>query len=192
MNSTADRQGTTSAVQSALDAAQRERDEIVQRRDEVDQLIARLQQIVDGHAGTGTDPRPATRTSRTPPATTWSKKAGKKTTAAEQAAATASTQTATKKTSANKAGRTTSPARRGRPPAGEVSRSDRLVQVIAESDQPLTTGEVRSRLQHDEPQVSSKVVSASLSYAQRKGRIRRTDDRRWMATPDQTGSSQTR
>lgn len=196
MNSTAASRGTTSAVQSALDAAQRERDELVQRRDEVDQLIARLQPVVEGHAGTDTARRSAKRTGRTPPATTLSKtsrkKTGKNTAAAKPASATASTQTSSKKTSANKAGRTTSPARRGRNPASEVSRSDRLVQVIAESDQPLTTAEVRSRLQHDEPQVSSKVVSASLSYAQRKGRIRRTDDRRWMATPDETGSSQTR
>lgn len=192
MNSTAARRGTTSAVQSALDAAQRERDEIVQRRDEIDQLIAWLQQIVNGHAGTESARRSAKRTGRKAPATTSSKTTGKKTAAAKQASATASTQTSPKKTPANKAGRTTSPARRGRPPASEVSRSDRLVQVIAESDQPLTTAEVRSRLQHYEPQVSSKVVSASLSYAHRKGRIRRTDDRRWMATPHETGSSQKR
>lgn len=63
-----------------------------------------------------------------------------------------------------------------------MSRSDRVVQVVAESNEPLTTGEVRSRLQQYEPDVSSKLASASLSYAQRKGNIRKTENGRWVAT----------
>lgn len=134
MDSTAAREGTTSAVQSALDAAYRERDEVVRRLEEVDRLIPRLQRVVDGRVGA--------------------------------------------------AGRKTTTGRRGRPPTGEVSRSDRVVQVVAESDQPLTTGEVRSRLQRYEPEVSSKLVSASLSYAQRRGRVRRNTDNRWVAAAE--------
>lgn len=156
MDSTAAREGTTSAVQSALDAAYREREEVVRRLEEVDQLIPRLQRVVDGHVGT-VGQRSTKRTARTHTATN----SGKKTTKA--------------------AGPKTTTARRGRPPAGEVSRSDRVVQVVAESDQPLSTGEVRSRLQQYEPGVSSKLVSASLSYAQRRGGIRRNEDNRWVA-----------
>ncbi len=157
MDSTAAREGTTSAVQSALDAAYREREEVVRRLEEIDRLIPRLERVVDGHAGTAGQ-RSTKRTARKQTATTSGKKTTKKA-----------------------AGRKTTTARRGRPPAGEVSRSDRVVQVVAESEQPLTTGEVRSRLQQYEPEVSSKLVSASLSYAQRRGRIRRTDDSRWVA-----------
>lgn len=154
MDSTAAREGTTSAVQSALDAAYRERDEVIRRLEEVDQLIPKLERVVDGPAGTG-GRRSTKRTPRKQTATTSGKKAATKS-----------------------AGRKP---RRGRPPAGEVSRSDRVVQIVAESDQPLTTGEVRSRLQQYEPEVSSKLVSASLSYAQRRGRIRRTNDNRWVS-----------
>lgn len=156
MDSTAAREGTTSAVQSALDAAYRERDQVVRRLEEVDQLIPRLQRVVDGHAETAHQ-RSTTSTARKQTAT----KSGKKTTKA--------------------GGRQRTTARRGRPPAGEVSRSDRVVHIVAESDQPLTTGEVRALLQHYEPEVSSKLVSASLSYAQRRGRIRRNADNRWVA-----------
>lgn len=155
MDSTAAREGTTSAVQSALDAAYRERDEVIRRLEEVDQLIPTLERVVDGHAGTG-GRRSTKRTARKQTATASGRKATTKS-----------------------AGRKTT--RRGRPPAGEVSRSDRVVQIVAESDQPLTTGEVRSRLQQYEPDVSSKLVSASLSYAQRRGRIQRTNDNRWVS-----------
>lgn len=164
MDSAAAREGTTSAVQSALDAAYREREEVVQRLEEVDRLIPRLERVVGDRVGTGSQ-RSTKRTARKQTATSSRKKT-------------------TKKAAGRKA-----PARRGRPPAGEVSRSDRVVQVIAESDQPLATGEVRSRLQQYEPEVSSKLVSASLSYAQRRGRIRRTDDSRWVSASSEAGSS---
>jgi hypothetical protein len=56
-----------------------------------------------------------------------------------------------------------------------------VVELIQKADRPLTTGEVRAHLLEHEPAVTSKLVSASLSYAQRKGRIRKTNDGRWVA-----------
>jgi hypothetical protein len=61
-----------------------------------------------------------------------------------------------------------------------MGRTDRVVQIIAEADRPLTTGDVRSKLSEHEPDVTSKLVSASLSYAQRKERIRKSTDGRWV------------
>lgn len=159
-------------MQSALDAAHRERDEVARRLDHVDHLIARLQQAVDNGAGTATDKQPAEPAGQKQAAKRSGKRTAPKTTK----------QGSTKEGSAKTAGRKTPAGRRGRPPAGEVSRSDRVVQVVAESEEPLTTGEVRWRLQQYEPDVSSKLASASLSYAQRKGAIRKTDSGRWVAT----------
>jgi hypothetical protein len=175
---------TATAVQSALDAAHQEREALAQRLEEVDQLIANLQQAADGGPGAPTRQQ-RQRTARSGRKRSTKKAAGK------QGQRKQTTKTSKKTTTAGTQARrkTTGGARRGRPPAGEVGRTDRMVKLIAEADQPLSTGEVRSRLQQYEPEVTSKLVSASLSYAQRKGRIQRSADGRWAAASGAVGTA---
>jgi hypothetical protein len=105
------------------------------------------------------------------------KKAGaKKASAKKTGAKTATPGRATKASGTPTSRKTTGSAARQ-----EVGRIDRVVELIQKADRPLTTGEVRAHLLEHEPAVTSKLVSASLSYAQRKGRIRKTNDGRWVA-----------
>ena len=105
------------------------------------------------------------------------KKAGaKKASAKKTGAKTATLGRATKASGTPTSRKTTGSAARQ-----EVGRIDRVVELIQKADRPLTTGEVRAHLLEHEPAVTSKLVSASLSYAQRKGRIRKTNDGRWVA-----------
>lgn len=158
---------TTQALRSALEAARRERDALTERLATVDQLIADLDSAVSGGA--------------TAPA---GKRAGRK----------AAGKRAGRKTSAKRATRKSAAKRRGKKATSKAStrkrtarkrqgpgRTDRVVEIVSSAGQPLTTGDVRARLQQEEPKVSSKLVSAALTYAQRKGRIGKTDDGRWSA-----------
>jgi len=134
--------------------------------------------------------------------TASAKKAGAKKTGAKKASAkkTGAKKAGAKKASAKKAGVKKSGAKAATPGRAtkasgtptsrkttgsaarqEVGRIDRVVELIQKADRPLTTGEVRAHLLEHEPAVTSKLVSASLSYAQRKGRIRKTNDGRWVA-----------
>lgn len=185
---------TESALRSALDAAYRERESLTQRLDEVDQLIADLSQAAEGSGEAPTQRRsaqPAGRTSTTKAtkkaakrsaAKKGAKKGGKKSAKRAQRKAT------TKRAAKRAAG--TSTRRRSASGGDGIGRTDRVVYLIAGADQPLSTGEVRSQLSNYEPDVTSKLVSASLSYAERKGRIRRTDDGRWVPVEAQ-GSGET-
>lgn len=145
---------TSKALNEALDAARRERETLAQRLAAVDDLIASLAAAAQ-HEGSGAgrssgSARKATR-----------KKAGKKTTR--------------KRSSAKKSGG--KPRTRKRQ---ETGRTDRVIDIVTTSKAPLSTGEVRSKLSSAEPDVSSKLVSAALSYAQKKGRIKRASDGRWV------------
>lgn len=183
---------TESALRSALDAAYRERESLTQRLDEVDQLIADLSQVAEGSGQTPTrqrrSPRPTGRTRTTKAATkkgtkkSAAKAAKKGTKASAKKSAKRAQRKATTKRAAKRATGTT---RRGASGGDGIGRTDRVVYLIAGSDQPLSTGEVRAQLSNYEPDVTSKLVSASLSYAERKGRIRRTDDGRWVTVDAQ-------
>lgn len=173
---------TESALRSALEAAYRERESLTQRIDEVDQLIADLSQAAEGSGQAPTRQARATRQtgrkSSTRAATTKgtkksAKKGGKK--SAKRAQRKATTKRAAKRSARTSTGRGS--------PGGEggMGRTDRVVYLIADAAEPLSTGEVRAQLSEYEPGVTSKLVSASLSYAERKGRIRRVDDGRWVA-----------
>lgn len=162
---------TTSALRSALDAARHERQALAERIDEVDQLIADLAQAAQNSAEAPQRQRSA------------GKRTGRKATGTRS----------TRKQAAKKAGKKSSrraATRQGRKATTrgssqtrqEPGRTDRVVALVDEADGPLTTAEVRSRLASHEPDVSSQVVSASLSYARRKGRITKTDDGRWTST----------
>jgi hypothetical protein len=189
MDPTAASTDTASALQSALDAAYREREALSQRLDEVDRLIADLSQAAEGSSAAAsrsprTTQRPsAARTGTTKKTTRKSAKKGvtkgqrrKATTTGQRKAATTSQRKAAAKKGAER-----SAARKQSGGTGqEMGRTDRVVQIIAEADRPLTTGDVRSKLSEHEPDVTSKLVSASLSYAQRKERIRKSTDGRWV------------
>lgn len=173
---------TESALRSALEAAYREREALTQRLDEVDQLIADLSQAAEGSGEAPTRQQSAarqagrkrtTKAAATKGAKKGAKKAGKKSAKRAQ-------RTATTKRAAKRAGRA-STTQGGASGGDGIGRTDRVVRLIADADEPLSTGDVRSRLSEYEPGVTSKLVSASLSYAERKGRIRRNDDGRWVA-----------
>ncbi len=178
---------TESALRSALDAAYRERESLTQRLDEVDQLIADLSQAAEGSGEAPTRqrraPRPASRTGTKTAAKKGTKKSGAKTAkkgtkaSGRKSAKRAQRKATTKRAAKRATGASTT--RRGSGGDG-IGRTDRVVYLIAGADQPLSTGEVRSQLSNYEPDVTSKLVSASLSYAERKGRIRRTEDGRWV------------
>lgn len=186
---------TESALRSALDAAHRERESLTQRLDEVDQLIADLSQAAEGSGEAPTSqrrsPRRAGRTGTTKAAAKKgtkksAAKAAKKGTKAsgKKSAKRAQRKAATKRAAKRATG--TSTTRRGASGGDGIGRTDRVVYLIAGADQPLSTGEVRAQLSNYEPDVTSKLVSASLSYAERKGRIRRTDDGRWVPVDAQS------
>lgn len=182
---------TESALRSALEAAYREREALTQRLDEVDQLIADLSQAAEGSGEAPTRQQRSTRQAGRKSAATAStksatkaakgtkkgaksaKKSGKK--SAKRAQRKATTKRAAKRPTG------TSTAQRGTSGGEGIGRTDRVVYLIAGASEPLSTGEVRTQLSEYEPGVTSKLVSASLSYAERKGRIRRTDDGRWVA-----------
>lgn len=147
-----DSEQTMKALQSALQAARRERAAITDRLAEVDELIDRLAQV----AGNGATSPQAARGGPRP------RSAASRRRVSEQGA-----------------GRTGGRAYRRRQHGS--GRTDRIVELVAGAEHPLTTGEVRARLRRHEPDVTSQLVSASLAYAERKGRVRRTDDRRWIA-----------
>ncbi|PSO46837.1 MAG: hypothetical protein BRC32_06050 [Actinobacteria bacterium QS_8_72_14] len=128
------------------------------------------------------------------------KKAGAKKSGAKKAGAkkASAKKTGVKKTGAKAAtpgratkasGTPTSRKTTGSAAGQEVGRIDRVVELIQKTDRPLTTGEVRAHLLEHEPAVTSKLVSASLSYAQRKGRIRKTNDGRWVAGGEAASST---
>lgn len=112
------------------------------------------------------------------------KKAGAKKASAKKAARGSASKATAKRTGKQTARKSTGSTRG----SGDVGRTDRVVQLIAEADRPLTTGEVRSLLLQHEPAVTSKLVSASLSYAERKGRIRKSNDGRWVAATSSSAS----
>lgn len=180
---------TESALRSALDAAYRERESLTQRLDEVDQLIADLSQAAEGSGEAPTQRRSASPAGRTGTTKTTAKKGAKKSAkkgakkGAKKSAKRAQRKAATKRAAKRAAG--TSTRRRSASGGDGIGRTDRVVYLIAGADQPLSTGEVRSQLSNYEPDVTSKLVSASLSYAERKGRIRRTDDGRWVPVQPQ-------
>lgn len=180
---------TESALRSALEAAYRERESLTQRLDEVDQLIADLSQAAEGSGEAPTQQRSAQSAGRT--GTTKAAKKGTKKSAAKKgtkrsgkkSAKRAQRKATTKRAAKRSTG--TSTRRRSASSGDGIGRTDRVVYLIAGADQPLSTGEVRSQLSNYEPDVTSKLVSASLSYAERKGRIRRTDDGRWVPVATQ-------
>lgn len=203
---------TATALRSALDAAYRERQALSQRLDEVDQLITDLSQAAEGSADASTRPQRSGQSGRargtkaatkkaaagksaakkaTGKKTTAKKATTKKSTAKKSAAKKASGTRSQGKATTKRAGKRTARKSTGRSTGGgqDVGRTDRVVQLIAEAASPLTTGEVRSRLLQHEPAVTSKLVSASLSYAQRKGRIRKSSDGRWIAASGATSPS---
>lgn len=180
---------TESALRSALEAAYRERESLTQRLDEVDQLIADLSQAAEGSGQAPTQrssARSAGRKGTTKAATKAATKRETKTSAAKKGAKKSgkkSAKRAQRKATTKRAaqGATGTSSRRRSAGGGDgIGRTDRVVYLIAGANQPLSTGEVRSQLSNYEPDVTSKLVSASLSYAERKGRIRRTDDGRWV------------
>lgn len=189
---------TESALRSALDAAYRERESLTQRLDEVDQLIADLSQAAEGSGEAPARQRRSRRSTGRTGATKAAAKKGTKKGAAKAAKAAKKGTKASGKKSAKRAQRKattkraakratgTSTTRRGAGDGGGIGRTDRVVYLIAGADQPLSTGEVRAQLSNYEPDVTSKLVSASLSYAERKGRIRRTDDGRWVPVDAQS------
>lgn len=167
---------TTKALQSALDAAQRERQVLTERIDEIDQLIADLSQAAEHSAHAPERQRSAgKRTGRKAATKSAAKSAAKKSAKRGQRKSTASgtTKRSTRKTTSGGS---------KRQPRQQPGRTDRVVDLVTKAKEPLSTGEVRAQLTKHEPDVSSQVVSASLAYAQRKGRIRRTDDGRWTPT----------
>lgn len=182
---------TESALRSALDAAYRERESLTQRIDEVDQLIADLSQAAEGSGEAPTRQARATgqtgrKSSTKATAKKGTKKSAKKGT---KKSAKRAQRKATTKRAAKRAARTSTG--RGRGSGGNgIGRTDRVVYLIADASEPLSTGEVRAQLSEYEPGVSSKLVSASLSYAERKGRIRRVDDGRWVAIEQSAHSGQ--
>lgn len=177
---------TESALRSALDAAYRERESLTQRLDEVDQLIADLGQAAEGSGEAPTHQRRSTQSAGRTGTTKAAGKKGTKKSAAKKGAKKSgkkSAKRAQRKATTKRAAKRatgTSTSRRGASGGDGIGRTDRVVYLIAGADQPLSTGEVRSQLSNYEPDVTSKLVSASLSYAERKGRIRRTDDGRWV------------
>jgi hypothetical protein len=154
---------TTQALQAALDAARQEREELADRLATVDQLVADLSDAVG--AGGRTAPARRGRKAAT-------KRAGRK-----AAAKRATRKRAGKRTTRKAAGRKRTTRRAGKRQG--AGRTDRVVEIVTGSARPLSTGDVRARLAQEEPQVSSKLVSAALTYAQRKGRIKRADGGRW-------------
>lgn len=198
MDPTAAAANTETALRSALNAANREREALAQRLDEVDQLIDDLSQAAEGSGEAptrqaGSVQRTGRKGTTKAAAKKGTKRGAKKgaakgaTKGAKKSAKRAQRKAATK--GAAKRATTTTTARR-RTSGGEgMGRTDRVVQLIAGASQPVSTGEVRTQLSDYEPGVTSKLVSASLSYAERKGRIRRTDDGRWVAVTSSSGSS---
>jgi hypothetical protein len=156
----ATRNDTTKALRAALNAARQEREELSERLTKVEQLITDLSVVLDSGAAA-----PSASRTRRPGRKATRKRAGRKTAAKRQ----------TRKQTTRKAAKRSAAKRQ---PAG---RTDRVVEIVNRAGQPMSTGDVRSRLSDTEPQVSSKLVSAALSYAQRKGRIGKTDDGRWTA-----------
>lgn len=178
---------TESALRSALDAAYRERESLTQRIDEVDQLIADLSQAAEGSGEAPTRQARATRqtgrkSSTKATATKGTKKSAKK-------SGKKSAKRGQRKATTKRAAKRASTGRRSTSGGNGIGRTDRVVYLIADAAEPLSTGEVRTQLSEYEPGVTSKLVSASLSYAERKGRIRRVDDGRWVAIeqPAQSG-----
>lgn len=202
MDPTAAAANTETALRSALNAANREREALAQRLDEVDQLIDDLSQAAEGSGEAptrqaGSVQRTGRKGTTKAAAKKGTKRGAKKGAAkgaakgakkgAKKSAKRAQRKAATK--GAAKRATSTTTARR-RTSGGEgMGRTDRVVQLIAGASQPVSTGEVRTQLSDYEPGVTSKLVSASLSYAERKGRIRRTDDGRWVAVTSSSGSS---
>lgn len=186
---------TESALRSALEAAYRERESLTQRLDEVDQLIADLSQAAEGSGQAPTQRRSARSAGRKGTTKAVAKKGAKKSAAkkgtkksGKKSAKRAQRKATTKRAAKRATGTST---RRPSASGGDgIGRTDRVVYLIAGANQPLSTGEVRSQLSNYEPDVTSKLVSASLSYAERKGRIRRTDDGRWVPV-DTPGSGDT-
>lgn len=203
MDPTAASTDTASALQSALDAAYREREALSQRLEEVERLIEDLSQAAGGSSAAArrsqrTTQRPTTRRTTKKAAGKGAQKTVKKgqrrtTTKGQRKSATSqrkATSTGQRKATTKKATKGTT---RKRTAGGgqEIGRTDRVVQIIADADRPLTTGDVRAKLSEHEPGVTSKLVSASLSYAQRKGRIRKGNDGRWVPAGQQAQAAST-
>jgi hypothetical protein len=143
---------TTKALEAALEAAYREREALTRRLETVEQLIDHLMRTAaESAAQPGAGGRGGTRTSRGASKRT-ARKAGAKRTGRK---------------TAKRAGR----GRRRQAPG----RTERVIEIVSTASEPLTTGDVRARLANEEPDVSSKLVSAALTYAARKGRIGRQD-----------------
>lgn len=150
---------TTKALEAALEAAYREQEALTRRLETVEQLIDHLS-------------RTATESATVRPAAEPARSRGGK-----RSAAGAARKRTGRKASAKRA-RTRSAKRSGRGRARQApGRTDRVVEIVNGADQPLSTGEVRAQLAQEEPEVSSKLVSAALTYAARKGRVRRHDGR---------------
>jgi hypothetical protein len=154
---------TTEALQAALDAARRERETLAERLSTVERVIADLNHAVQGGARGGAGRRAG-------------RKAAKKGATRKGAA-----KRGARKQTARKSARTGKRATRRPGRRRRAGRTDRVVEIVTASREPLTTGEVRSQLAGEEPDVSSKLVSAALTYAQRKGRIDKSQDGRWKA-----------
>lgn len=162
---------TGRAVGSALEAARRERDALASRLEELDSLIEQLEQVsAAGGGGAGGATRKRTRKQSKATKKSSKKSAAKKATRGRKAGG--------RKAGAKKAGGR----KRSSRSAGQgEGRTDRIVDIITKANEPLTTGQVRAQLAVEEPDVTSQLVSASLAYARRKGRLTRTDDGRWSA-----------
>jgi hypothetical protein len=162
---------TSKALEAALDAAQREREFLSQRLETVDRLIDDLSQTLSGSGDSQPSGRSATKRA-------GGRRAASKRTGRKRAAGTRKT---TAKTSGKKATRKASTRKQagGRARQRQApGRTDRVIEIVNSADQPLSTGDVRAKLAETEPEVSSKLVSAALTYAARKGRIRK-DNGRW-------------
>jgi hypothetical protein len=173
---------TTQALRAALEAARRERDALTERISTVDQLIADLDAVIDGAgAGPARGRRTGKRTTRkASTAKRSSKKAAGKRSTKKATAKRAGRKATAKRGTRKGASRKATGKRAGRRPRRQAAgRTDRVVEIVRSASEPLSTGDVRSRLSQAEPDVSSKLVSAALTYAQRKGRVRRADGGRW-------------
>lgn len=170
---------THQALQQALETAHREREALVARLDAVDRLIEDLGTAV-GSPSRAARTQPATRKAAGAKKAAAKKKAGGKRAGGKRAGGKRAT--AKRATSKRTDGKRTAAKRGGRrrQQAG-AGRTDRAVEILRDAGQPMSTGEVRARLAEHEPDPSSKLVSAALAYAHRKGWVRKTANGRWTA-----------